>query len=58
MFDRKGHWRHNYSMGTYKGYPMMSVEIDGNALPPTTLNKLDIFMLNVCDLKSNLQKLL
>ncbi len=34
-----------------KGYPMMSVEIDGNALPPTTLNKLDIFMLNVMRFK-------
>ncbi len=30
-----------------KGYPVMSVEIDGNTLPPTTLNKLEIFMLNV-----------
>lgn len=34
-----------------QGYPVMSVEIDGNALPPTTLNKLEIFMLNVMRFK-------
>ncbi len=34
-----------------KGYPVMSVEIDGNTLPPTTLNKLEIFMLNVMRFK-------
>jgi len=28
-------------------YPVMSVEIDGNLLPPGIINKLDIFMLNV-----------
>ncbi|MBN8217762.1 MAG: activase [Spirochaetes bacterium] len=28
-------------------YPVMSVEIDGNLLPPSVINKLDIFMLNV-----------
>jgi len=28
-------------------YPMISVEIDGNQLPPTTISKLEIFMLNV-----------
>jgi predicted CoA-substrate-specific enzyme activase len=28
-------------------FPMMSVEIDGNLLSPTTINKLEIFMLNV-----------
>ena len=28
-------------------YPVMSVEIDGNQLPPSIVNKLDIFMLNV-----------
>ena len=28
-------------------YPLISVEIDGNLLPPTTLSKLEIFMLNV-----------
>lgn len=34
-----------------EGYPVMSVEIDGNTLPPTTLNKLEIFMLNVMRFK-------
>jgi predicted nucleotide-binding protein (sugar kinase/HSP70/actin superfamily) len=28
-------------------FPVMSVEIDGNLLPPSTLSKLEIFMLNV-----------
>ncbi|HMB20118.1 MAG TPA: activase, partial [Spirochaetota bacterium] len=28
-------------------YPLISVEIDGSQLPPTTLSKLEIFMLNV-----------
>jgi hypothetical protein len=28
-------------------YPVISVEIDGNLLPPSVINKLDIFMLNV-----------
>jgi len=28
-------------------YPMISVEIDGNILPPNIVNKLEIFMLNV-----------
>ena len=30
-----------------RGYPAISVEIDGNMLPPTTIRKLEIFMLNV-----------
>ena len=30
-----------------RNYPVMSVEIDGNLLPPSTLSKLEIFMLNV-----------
>jgi predicted CoA-substrate-specific enzyme activase len=30
-----------------KGYPVMSIEIDGNLLPPGVVNKLEIFMLNV-----------
>ncbi len=34
-----------------QGYPVLSVEIDGNTLPPTTLNKLEIFMLNVLRFK-------
>jgi predicted nucleotide-binding protein (sugar kinase/HSP70/actin superfamily) len=28
-------------------YPMLSVEIDGEILPPSTINRLEIFMLNV-----------
>jgi predicted nucleotide-binding protein (sugar kinase/HSP70/actin superfamily) len=28
-------------------YPIISIEIDGNILPPNVLNKLEIFMLNV-----------
>ncbi|MGV7929989.1 MAG: acyl-CoA dehydratase activase [Spirochaetota bacterium] len=34
-------------------YPVMSVEIDGNLLPPTIVNKLDIFMLNVLRFREN-----
>ncbi|HSV96738.1 MAG TPA: acyl-CoA dehydratase activase [Spirochaetota bacterium] len=34
-------------------YPMMSVEIDGNLLPPSIVNKLDIFMLNVLRLRED-----
>jgi predicted CoA-substrate-specific enzyme activase len=30
-----------------EGHPLMSVEIDGNLLAPTTVNKLEVFMLNV-----------
>ena len=30
-----------------RSYPMMSVEIDGNLLPPNVINKLEIFALNV-----------
>jgi predicted CoA-substrate-specific enzyme activase len=30
-----------------KNFPMMSVEIDGDVLPPNLVNKLEIFMLNV-----------
>ncbi|MDD4357114.1 MAG: hypothetical protein PHN98_07660, partial [Smithellaceae bacterium] len=28
-------------------YPTISIEIDGNLLPPNVLSKLEIFMLNV-----------
>ena len=34
-------------------YPIISVEIDGNLLPPNVLNKLEIFMLNVLRFKGN-----
>ena len=34
-------------------YPMISIEIDGNLLPPNVLNKLEIFMLNVLRFRSN-----
>ena len=30
-----------------RGYPMISVEVDGNLLPPSLVSKLDIFMVNV-----------
>jgi predicted nucleotide-binding protein (sugar kinase/HSP70/actin superfamily) len=30
-----------------RNYPAISIEIDGNLLPPNVLSKLDIFMLNV-----------
>jgi predicted nucleotide-binding protein (sugar kinase/HSP70/actin superfamily) len=32
-------------------YPIISIEIDGNILPPNILNKLEIFMLNVLRFK-------
>jgi hypothetical protein len=32
---------------------MISIEIDGNLLPPNVLNKLEIFMLNVLRFRSN-----
>ncbi len=34
-------------------YPAISIEIDGNLLPPNVLSKLEIFMLNVLRFKSN-----
>lgn len=34
-------------------YPAMSIEIDGNLLPPGVLNKLEIFMLNVLRFKNS-----
>jgi Uncharacterized protein conserved in bacteria len=34
-------------------YPIISIEIDGNLLPPNVLNKLEIFMLNVLRFRSN-----
>jgi hypothetical protein len=30
-----------------RNYPIISVEIDGNLLPPSIVNKLNIFMVNV-----------
>lgn len=30
-----------------RNYPMLSVEVDGNILPPNIINKLNIFMVNV-----------
>ncbi len=30
-----------------RGYPIISVEVDGNLLPPSTINKLNIFMVKV-----------
>jgi len=34
-------------------YPIISVEIDGNLLPPNVINKLEIFMLNVHRFRDN-----
>jgi predicted CoA-substrate-specific enzyme activase len=34
-------------------YPTISIEIDGNLLPPNVLNKLEIFMLNVLRFRGN-----
>jgi hypothetical protein len=34
-------------------YPAISIEIDGNQLPPNIINKLNIFMLNVIRYKEN-----
>ncbi|MBU2647961.1 activase [bacterium] len=34
-------------------YPVMSVEIDGNILPPNIVNRLEIFMLNVLRFRDN-----
>jgi predicted nucleotide-binding protein (sugar kinase/HSP70/actin superfamily) len=34
-------------------YPIISIEIDGNLLPPNVLNKLEIFMLNVMSFKGH-----
>ena len=34
-------------------YPIISIEIDGNLLPPNVMNKLEIFMLNVQRFKVN-----
>jgi predicted nucleotide-binding protein (sugar kinase/HSP70/actin superfamily) len=34
-------------------YPVISIEIDGNLLPPNVLNKLEIFMLNVLRFRGN-----
>lgn len=34
-------------------YPIISIEIDGNLLPPGTRNKLEIFMLNVLRFQQN-----
>ncbi len=34
-------------------YPIISIEIDGNLLPPNVLNKLEIFMLNVLRFRGN-----
>jgi predicted nucleotide-binding protein (sugar kinase/HSP70/actin superfamily) len=34
-----------------RNYPMLSVEVDGNLLPPNIVNKLNIFMVNVLRFK-------
>jgi predicted CoA-substrate-specific enzyme activase len=34
-------------------YPAISIEVDGNLLPPNVINKLEIFMLNVLRFRNN-----
>ena len=34
-------------------YPIISIEIDGNQLPPNLISKLNIFMVNVLRFKDN-----
>ncbi len=36
-----------------KKYPSISIEVDGNLLPPNVINKLEIFMLNVSRFKND-----
>jgi predicted nucleotide-binding protein (sugar kinase/HSP70/actin superfamily) len=36
-----------------KKYPAISIEVDGNLLPPNVINKLEIFMLNVLRFRNN-----
>ena len=36
-----------------RNYPTLSVEVDGNLLPPNIVNKLNIFMVNVLRFKGN-----
>jgi predicted nucleotide-binding protein (sugar kinase/HSP70/actin superfamily) len=36
-----------------RNYPIMSVEVDGNQLPPNIISKLNIFMLNVLRFRDN-----
>jgi len=36
-----------------RNYPMLSVEVDGNLLPPNIVNKLNIFMVNVLRFKGD-----
>jgi len=36
-----------------RNYPILSVEVDGNILPPNIVNKLNIFMVNVLRFKGN-----
>jgi len=36
-----------------RNYPVLSVEVDGNILPPNIVNKLNIFMVNVLRFKGN-----
>jgi hypothetical protein len=36
-----------------RNYPILSVEVDGNLLPPNIVNKLNIFMVNVLRFKGS-----
>jgi predicted nucleotide-binding protein (sugar kinase/HSP70/actin superfamily) len=46
-----------YPWAREKRYPMLSVEVDGNLLPPNIINKLNIFMVNVLRFRSNPESL-
>ena len=46
-----------YPWAREKRYPMMSVEVDGNLLPPNIINKLNIFMVNVLRFRTDPESL-
>lgn len=46
-----------YPWAREKRYPMLSVEVDGNLLPPNIINKLNIFMVNVLRFRNKLDSL-
>jgi predicted nucleotide-binding protein (sugar kinase/HSP70/actin superfamily) len=46
-----------YPWAREKRYPVMSVEVDGNLLPPNIINKLNIFMVNVLRFRSKSKSL-
>jgi len=46
-----------YPWARERRYPMLSVEVDGNLLPPNIINKLNIFMVNVLRFRSDPESL-